>query len=53
MANLDLERLHIAGQNYDLIPVDAFGDPSLFTQDCADRMFILDDSTIDPIKWSA
>jgi hypothetical protein len=53
MANLDLERIHIAGQNYDLIPVDAFADPSLFTQDCADRMFILDDSTIDPIKWSA
>lgn len=53
MVDLDINQIRIAGQAYDLVDVDIFGDENYFTKDCANRIFILDDNTIDPVQWDA
>jgi hypothetical protein len=49
--NLDLEQIHLGGQNVNLVAVDIFGDPNYLPADCANRIFVLQDDTIDPVYW--
>ena len=53
MVNVDLERIHIAGQNYNLCAVDILADPNYFSPDCANRAFVVDEGSVTPVKWSA
>lgn len=52
-ANLDLERIHLAGQNYNLCAVDILADPNYFSEDCARRLFVVDEASVTPVKWDA
>lgn len=50
--NQDIETIQTGGQTYELICVEPFGDPNFFPG-MANNMYVIDDSTIDLVEWSA
>lgn len=53
LVDMEINQVRIGGQAYDLVDVDIFGDENYFPKDCADRIFVLDNDSIDPVQWDA
>lgn len=52
-ANIDLEAIRVGGQIYEFCCTELLGDPNFMPVDMKNRMYIIDDMTVDPVRWDA